>query len=169
MDFREAKSIGEDMAAEFPDIIYGRGYNTCWVLESQADEWETASDSCRSEQQTSHTSETLESLQNGQIRTAAILSSPLSGRSLTVRTSQPGIVIYTGGWLSDSPVGKCGRSYNDHEGVALECQNLPDAPNHPHFPSAVLRPGEQYLHRIHFSFGVEECDFTGHLKALGLD
>ena len=172
MDFREAKSIGEGMAAEFPDIIYGRGYNTCWILESQANERKTASDSCRSEQQNSHNSGTLESLQNGrnsetpeslqngQIRTAAILSSPSSGRSLTVRTSQPGLVIYTGGWLSDSPVGKCGRTYNDHEGVALECQNIPDAPNHPCFPSAVLRPGEQYLHRIHFSFGVEECDFT---------
>ncbi len=125
MDFSRAVNIGEGMASSFPDIIYGKGYNTCWILED---------------------------VEAGQVRKAATLHSPSSGRRLTVSTTQPGIVIYTGGWLSGSPVGKCGRSYRDHEGIALECQNIPDAPNHPEFPSSVLRPGEKYLHKIHFAF-----------------
>ena len=131
MDFREARNLGEGMASSFPDIVYGRGYNTCWLLG-------------------------IEPQQNLQVRPAAFLSSPSTGRMLTIETTQPGIVVYTGGWLSDSPIGKCGRSYRDHEGIALECQNIPDAPNHPEFPSAVLRPGEQYQHQILFSFEVEK-------------
>ena len=149
MDFREARNLGEGMASSFPDIVYGRGYNTCWLL----------GDSSESGLQKSHICEveTVELRQNQQVRPAAVLSSPSTGRTLTIGTTQPGIVIYTGGWLSYSPIGKCGRNYRDHEGVALECQNIPDAPNHPEFPSAVLRPGERYQHQILFSFGVEKC------------
>lgn len=140
MDFRKARRIGEGMASQFPDIVYGRGYNTCWVLNGLELQAEAP--------------ETFDYRQNKEIRKVATLSSPSSGRELTISTTQPGLVIYTGGWLSDSPVGKCGRSYHDHEGIALECQNIPDAPNHSNFPSAVLHPGEKYQHMIHFSFGI---------------
>ena len=57
-----------------------------------------------------------------------------------------------GNWLAGCPVGKCGRSYEDYEGVALECQNFPDAPNEPEYPSPVLRPGETYEQAIIFAF-----------------
>ena len=71
---------------------------------------------------------------------------------LKVYTTQPGIQVYTGNWLAGCPEGKCGRSYNDYDGVALECQNFPDAPNEPEYPSAVLRPGETYGQAIIFAF-----------------
>ena len=63
--------------------------------------------------------------------------------------------VYTGNWLSGCPVGKCGRSYEDYEGVALECQNFPDSPNKADYPSPVLRPDETYEQAIIFAFSVE--------------
>ena len=92
--------------------------------------------------------------QNLTLRFAAELYSPESGRTLQIYTTQPGIQIYTGNWLSGSPEGKCGRSYGDYEGVAMECQKYPDSPNEPDYPSTVLRPGETYKEAIIFSFGI---------------
>jgi aldose 1-epimerase len=66
------------------------------------------------------------------------------------------VQVYTGNWLAGCPVAKCGRSYNDYDGVAIECQNFPDAPNKADYPSAVLRPGEVYQQAIIFAFGVKE-------------
>lgn len=127
MDFRTPKRIGEGMESSFPDIVYGRGYNTCWVIDRKG---------------------------TGKLKQVAVLYSYKSGRCLKVSTTQPGLMVYTGGWLSDSPVGKCGRKYRDHEGIALECQNFPDAPNHPDFPSPVLRPGEKYIQTINYAYSI---------------
>ena len=65
-----------------------------------------------------------------------------------------------GGEISDPipaqvPMGKGGVRYDDYAGVAMECQNFPDAPNKPHFPSAILRKGERYECHIVYEFGVE--------------
>ena len=62
--------------------------------------------------------------------------------------------IYTGNWLAGGcPETKSGGRYNDYDGVAIECQNHPDAVNHPEFPSPLLRPGETYCQKIVFRFG----------------
>ena len=72
------------------------------------------------------------------LRAAAVLTSASTGTTLEVRSDQPGLQVYTGGELG---------------GVALEPQRFPDSPNHPDFPSAVLRPGETYRSRIEWVFG----------------
>lgn len=76
---------------------------------------------------------------------ACILSDPDSGRSLEVRTSYPGLILYTGDYLT-------GPTHLPFYGLCLECQFFPDSPNHPAFPSTVLRPGEVYNHSILFKF-----------------
>lgn len=76
-----------------------------------------------------------------------------SGRTVTVLSSQPGVMIYTGNWLAGSPENKQGGRYADYDGVAIECQNHPDAVNHPDFPSPLLHPGELYCQKIVFRFG----------------
>ncbi len=77
----------------------------------------------------------------GELQPVATLVDPASGRGLTVLTDQPGVVLYTGNYLDGSAeVGGAPR----YGGVALECQQLPDAPNHAHFPSTMLVPGEIY-------------------------
>jgi galactose mutarotase-like enzyme len=71
----------------------------------------------------------------------ARLTDPESGRTLEVRTDQPGIQLYTGNHL---PV--------PHTGIALEAQHFPDSPNHPQFPSTVLRPGETFASTTELRF-----------------
>ena len=89
------------------------------------------------------------------LKLGAELSSAVSGRRLEVWTDQPGVQVYTGNWLEGSPVSKSGRSYHDYDGVAIECQDLPDAPNHPAFPSTELRPGQTYRRTILFRLSTD--------------
>ncbi|MBD5244143.1 MAG: galactose mutarotase [Barnesiella sp.] len=129
MDFTEPKKIGRDIKASFPSLKYGKGYDSCWVIDGYK--------------------------KNCEMRLAAVLTAPESGRVLEVATTQPAAQVYTGNWLAGCPANKAGRSYNDYDGVAIECQNMPDAPNHANFPSAVLRPGEKYDETIDFTFKVK--------------
>ncbi|MCD8072255.1 MAG: galactose-1-epimerase, partial [Alistipes sp.] len=86
------------------------------------------------------------------ISTAAVLEEPTSGRRLEIRTTQPSIQVYTGNFLQGVPPGKGGAHYGNREGIALECQGFPDAPNHPGFPSTELRPGQTYCEKIIYKF-----------------
>ena len=126
MDFVNEKPLGQDIKADFPALNFGKGYDNCWVIDGA---------------------------EPGQLQACAELYAPESGRLLEVYTTQPGVQVYTGNWLAGCPVAKCGRSYNDYDGVAIECQNFPDSPNKADFPSPVLRPGEVYEQAIIFAFG----------------
>ncbi len=128
MDFTIPKKIGRDIDADFEALKIGKGYDHCWVLDG----WHK------------HT-----------LIKAARLSSDKSGRVLEVLTTQPGVQVYTGNWLGGSPVSKSGRAYNDYEGVAMECQGFPDAPNHKHFPCQILGPGEVYEQTIVYKFSTK--------------
>lgn len=126
MDFTSPHEIGRDIHADFENLLSGKGYNHYFFIDG----W----------------------LNDGQLRTAARLHDPQSGRTLTVRTTLPGLMLYTGNWLDGSPVGKHGEPFRDYDGIALECQFPPDAPNHPSLPSTILRPGETYRHTIVYEF-----------------
>lgn len=77
----------------------------------------------------------------GVLDLAAILFDPKSGREMTILTDEPAIQFYTGNFLDGTIKGKGGRVYGRHTGLCLETQHYPDTPNHPGFPSTVLRPG----------------------------
>jgi aldose 1-epimerase len=81
---------------------------------------------------------------DGSLRPASHLYEPASGRVLEILTTQPGIQFYSGNFLDGSFSGKNGIAYVKYAGLCLEPQHFPDAPNHPHFPATVLRPGEEY-------------------------
>ena len=123
MDFTQFRRLGDDIHADFPAITYGKGYDNCWMVD----------DYCP-----------------GVLRHIATLNAPHSGRVLEVSTTQPAAQVYAGCWLAGSPENPEGRSYNDYDGVAIECQNAPDAPNKPQFPSALLLPGQTYDQTITF-------------------
>lgn len=126
MDFFSVpKPLGRDISADFPALRYAKGYDCCYAVEGYVP---------------------------GLIREAAVLESRNSGRRLTVMSDFPGVQLYTGNWLTGSPLGKGGAVYEDYSGVAIECQGFPDAPNKPDFPSAVLSPGEEYHRTIIFKF-----------------
>lgn len=83
---------------------------------------------------------------------AARLSEPTTGRGVDVYTTEPGIQFYSGNFLDGRSVAKHGHRYPYRSGVALETQHFPDSPNHPAFPSTVLRPGEELRSRTEYHF-----------------
>ncbi len=123
MDFTKFRRLGDDIHADFPAITYGKGYDNCWMVDDY---------------------------RPGVLRHIATLNAPHNGRVLEVSTTQPAAQVYAGCWLAGSPENPEGRSYNDYDGVAIECQNAPDAPNKPQFPSALLLPGQTYDQTITF-------------------
>ena len=87
-------------------------------------------------------------------RFAARVFAPASGIAMEVFTTEPGIQFYSGNFL-DGLVGKKGHRYGRRSGFCLETQHFPDSPNHPEFPSTILRPGNLFQSRTayHFSTG----------------
>jgi aldose 1-epimerase len=93
----------------------------------------------------------------GQLALAARVEEPISGRTLEVRTTEPGLQFYSGNFLDGSLRGKGGRVYAHRAGFCLETQHFPDSPNHDGFPSIVLRPGMTYRSRTLFTFGADRA------------
>lgn len=87
---------------------------------------------------------------------AAKLYDPVSGRTLEVYTTEPGMQVYTGNGLKGKMVGKNGVAYPKRSSICLETMHFQDSPNQPHFPSTVLRPGETFNSHTVFRFGVEK-------------
>lgn len=129
MDFTEFKKIGKDIKADFEALKIGKGYDHCWVIDG----WKPGI----------------------MVENAVELKAENSGRKLTVSSDQPGVQVYTGNWLAGCPKNKSGRSYEDYEGVAIEMQGFPDAPNKAEFPSQLLKAGESYDRKIIFAFSAE--------------
>lgn len=128
MDFRTPHVIGERINDKYEALVIGNGYDHCWAIDGYRE---------------------------GKLSVAGKLCEATSGRCVTVSTTQPGIQIYTGNWLSGAPMGKK-VAYADRDGIAMECQSFPDSPNKPSFPTTVLRPGEQYEQHIIYSFSAEK-------------
>lgn len=128
MDFTTAHAIADHINDEYEPLKIAKGYDHCYVLDDYTP---------------------------GKVQLVAVLSDLQNGRRLEVSTDQPAVQIYTGNYLSGSPVGKGGRSYEDYDAVAIECQDMPDSPNHPDFPSTLLKPGEEYHRVIRFKFSIQ--------------
>lgn len=125
-DFRTPTPVGSRIAAPNEQIRFGGGYDHNWVVDRK-----TAA-----------------------LTHAARVVDPISGRSLDVSTTEPGMQFYTGNFLDGTIVGKGGHVYVHRGALVLETQHFPDSPNHPNFPSTVLRPGERYRSQTIFGFGV---------------
>ena len=85
------------------------------------------------------------------LRRVAVVRHAESGRVLTVHTDQPGAHLYTGNTLHEA------RRWGHprHGALCLETQQFPDAPNHPGYPNAILRPGERFRARTMFAFAID--------------
>ncbi len=91
----------------------------------------------------------------GQLRWAARLLDPKSGRHLEILTTEPGLQFYSGNFLDGTLKGKGGAVYEKHQGLCLETQHFPDSINRPEWPSVVLRPGETYRHVMIHKFSAQ--------------
>lgn len=117
-DFRNPVKIGSRLESENEQLQYGGGYDHNWILDLNADSEE--------------------------IRLAARVIEPESGRVLEVYTNEPGIQFYGGNFLNGNDIGKNEIAYEYRTAFCLETQHFPDSPNHKNFPSVLLVPGKRY-------------------------
>jgi aldose 1-epimerase len=125
LDFRSPARIGARIRDGHPQLVAVRGYDHAYVLDGTA----------------------------GELRAAARVVEPRSGRSLELRTDQPSVQFYTSNMLNGTLVLNDGSTARQGDAFCLEPQGYPDAPNHADYPSTVLRPGEEYRSRFAFTFG----------------
>ena len=92
---------------------------------------------------------------NAGLSLAARVTEPSSGRVMEVRTSQPGLQFYTGNFLDGTIHGKGGKVYGLRSAFCMETQHFPDSPNHPKFPSTVLKPGQKYQSTTVYRFSAK--------------
>ncbi len=128
LDFRTPKPIGQELQADFPMLKNCLGYDLNYVVDAP-----------------------------GLEQPAAVATSPATGITMTTWTTQPGVQLYTGNFMEGDavPFGKGGVHYPQYGGFCLETQHYPCAPNHPHFPTTTLRPGEVYHQVTVYGFGVQ--------------
>jgi len=92
----------------------------------------------------------------GSLALCARAYEPTTGRVMEVKTTEPGVQLYTGNFLDGSLTGKGGKKYEKHYAFCLETQHFPDSPNKPDFPSVVLNPGQEYATATVFKFSVRQ-------------
>lgn len=115
-DFTQPHKIGERINADDQQLKHGIGYDHNFVIDGTA----------------------------GELRSAAMVHEPATGRTMEVLTTEPGVQFYTGNHLNGRIQGKSGKTYGHRSGFALETQHFPDSVNQPKFPNTILRPGETY-------------------------
>jgi aldose 1-epimerase len=125
-DFRQPTGIGERIEATDEQLRFGKGYDHNWVIDKPA----------------------------GVLAVVATVYEPDSGRVLEVSSTEPGMQFYTGNFLDGSLTGKGGWVYGTRNGFCLEPQHFPNSPNHPNFPSVILKPRRTYQNIIIYRFSV---------------
>jgi aldose 1-epimerase len=126
-DFTQSTAIGQRIDQDDEQLKFGLGYDHNWVLNSS----------------------------DGSLALAARLAEPTSGRVMEIWTTEPGLQFYSGNFLDGTNVGKGGQAYEHRTGLCLETQHFPDSPNHPEFPSTVLKAGETYQSTTVHKFSVQ--------------
>ena len=125
-DFRTSTKIGARINEANEQLKRGLGYDHNYVLNRQGTD----------------------------LALAARIVEPVTGRTMEIATTEPGIQFYSGNFLDGTLKGKGGRVYAHRSGFCLEPQHFPDSPNQPAFPPTTLRPGEEYRSKTVFTFGV---------------
>ncbi|MCC9166900.1 aldose epimerase family protein [Pontibacter harenae] len=92
----------------------------------------------------------------GELKQAATVYEPTSGRVMEVVTTEPGVQFYSGNFLDGTITGSGGKTFKKNYGIALETQHFPDSPNQPKFPSTILEIGEMYESTTIYKFSVRE-------------
>ena len=126
-DFSEAKGIGNTIAQADQQLIYGNGYDHCWVLNNEH----------------SDIKESIGSLHH-----------TASGRTMEIYTDEPGMQFYSGNFLAGAKDGKA-SDFGPHSGLCLETQHYPNAPNQANFPSVILEPADVYRTSTIYKFSVK--------------
>lgn len=127
LNFRQPTRIGDRIDEDDEQLRFAGGYDHNWVVNGEP----------------------------GELRLAARVSEPSTGRVMEVYTTQPGVQFYAGNMMPQEMPGRGGQTYKWRSGLCLETQHFPDSPNQPGFPSSVLKPGEKFHEVTVFKFDIE--------------
>ena len=127
MDFRTPHTVGERINDDFEQLRFGKGYDHTYILNKEGEE----------------------------LSFCARCNSPKTGIVMETFTTEPGVQLYTGNWMTGNFEGKPGQRYPERAALCLETQHFPDSPNKPAYPSTLLRPGETFLSTTIYQFSVE--------------
>ena len=127
-DFTSPQPIGKNITDSNEQLIFGNGYDLTFVLRNQT----------------------------GKLALAAAAYEPLSGRTMQVYTTEPGLVFYSANHLNEKIIGRGGKPFTKNGAFCLETQHYPDSPNEPKFPNTILRPGETYHSETVYKFSVRK-------------
>lgn len=126
-DFRTLRRIGDKIDENEEQVKFGKGYDHNFVLTPASD--------------------------GADLQLCAVVEEPTTGRCMTVKTTEPGVQLYTGNFLDPaSGKGRGGVPLGHRTGFCLETQHFPDSPNRPEFPSVVLKPGETFHSSTSYEF-----------------
>lgn len=129
-DFTEPHAIGDRIDDDFEQLHFGKGYDHNYLLNKKNSE--------------------------GEYARAGDCLSPKTGIKMEIYTTEPGMQLYTGNWMTGNFSGKLGKRYPARSAVCFETQHYPDSINHPDYPSVVLKPGETFESRTTYRFVIGE-------------
>ncbi|MDR1332332.1 MAG: galactose mutarotase [Tannerella sp.] len=128
MDFRRQCEVGARIGEAFEQLALAHGYDHTYIINRT----------------------------DGSAVVAARCVSPRTGIAMDVYTTEPGVQLYTGNWMTGRLAGKHGQRYPQHSALCLETQHFPDSPNRPEYPSTVLRPGGEFRSMTMYQFSVAQ-------------
>ena len=128
MDFRTPHEVGERIEEEFEALKFGKGYDHTYILNKENED---------------------------ELSFCARCSSPITGIVMECYTTEPGVQLYTGNWMTGNFVGKNGQRYPARAALCLETQHFPNSPNNPDYPSVTLRPDDTFRSQTIYKFSVE--------------
>jgi aldose 1-epimerase len=127
-DFRTPTPIGAHLRSSDPQMLIGRGYDHNYILRKT---------------------------KPGALELAARITDPVSGRTLDLSTTEPGVQVYSANNLNGGAVSATGNTLRATDALALETQHFPDSPNKPNFPSTELKPGQVFRSTTLMHFTVQ--------------
>lgn len=127
MDFRTPHEVGSRINEDFEQLVFGNGYDHTYILNKE----------------------------EGELSFCARSSSPKTGIVMEVYTTEPGVQLYTGNWMTGHFAGKNRQRYPARAALCLETQHFPDSPNKPEYPSTVIRPEKAFYSKTIYKFAVQ--------------
>ena len=127
LDFTKPTAVGERINDSYQQIVFAGGYDHNFVVGGNGKD----------------------------LQLVGRMYEPVSGRVLEVLTTEPGMQFYSGNFLDGTVIGKHGHAYPKRSAFSVETQHYPDSPNHPEFPSTILRPGQKFHSKTVFKFSVQ--------------
>ncbi len=127
-DFTTEHTIGSRIDEDFEQLHFGRGYDHTFVFDKK----------------------------EGEYAHALTCISPKTGVQMDIYTTEPGVQMYTGNWMSGNFEGKLGKRYPARSAVCFETQHFPDAINKPEYPSVILKVGDTFKSKTSHKFSVKK-------------